>query len=161
MSGVMQRTMAILERLAADVDGLPLSTLADELDIPRSAAHRLLTELAELGYVRQSRDRGDYRLTTKLVSLGLTHLKLSGVTDLCQPIISRLAAAPGELARRGGGGGGGRGGGGGGRRAGGGGRAAPCLRWPGGRPPPRPCARARPWPQPGARRWAGTGRSRR
>ena len=26
MSGVMQRTLAILERLAADVDGLPLST---------------------------------------------------------------------------------------------------------------------------------------
>ena len=101
MSGVMQRTLAILERLAADVDGLPLSTLADELDIPRSAAHRLLTELAELGYVRQSRDRGDYRLTTKLVSLGLTHLKLSGVTDLCQPIISRLATASGELARMG------------------------------------------------------------
>lgn len=101
MSGVMQRTMAILERLAAQVDGLPLATLADELDIPRSAAHRLLAELAELGYVRQSRDRGDYRLTTKLVSLGLKHLKLIGVPDLCQPIIDRLAVSAGELVRLG------------------------------------------------------------
>ena len=81
MSGVMQRTLALLERLAADVHGVPLATLADELNIPRSAAHRLLMELAEHGYVRQSRNRGDYMLTTKLVTLGLTHLKLSGVVD--------------------------------------------------------------------------------
>lgn len=99
MSGVMERTLALLERLAADVHGLPLATLADELNIPRSAAHRLLLELTEHGYVRQSRDRGDYMLTTKLVTLGLTHLKLSGVVDICQPILDRLAASTGELSR--------------------------------------------------------------
>lgn len=97
----MGRTLAILERLADEIEGLPLAALADELQIPRSAAHRLLAELNELGYVRQSRDRGDYRLTTKLVSLGLRHLKLSGVPDLCQPIIERLAGSSGELVRLG------------------------------------------------------------
>jgi DNA-binding IclR family transcriptional regulator len=101
MSGVMQRTLAILERLAANVPGVPLATLADELDMPRSAAHRLLMELAELGYVRQSRERGDYVLTTKLVSLGLNYLKASGAIDLCQPILDRLAEACGELVRLG------------------------------------------------------------
>lgn len=99
MSGVMERTLAILERLAAQAEGVPLATLADELNMPRSAAHRLLIELAEHGYVRQARDRGDYLLTTKLVSLGLMHLKRSGVVDVCQPIIDRLAAQVGELAR--------------------------------------------------------------
>jgi DNA-binding IclR family transcriptional regulator len=101
MSGVMERTLAILERLAADVGGLPLATLADELDIPRSAAHRLLTDLAALGYVRQTRERGDYVLTTKLVSLGLNYLKHSGVVDLTQPVLDRLAEASGELVRLG------------------------------------------------------------
>lgn len=101
MSGVMERTLAILERLARDVGGVPLATLADELDMPRSAAHRLLTELADLGYVRQSRERGDYVLTTKLVSLGLNYLKHSGVVDLTQPILDRLAEASGELVRLG------------------------------------------------------------
>jgi DNA-binding IclR family transcriptional regulator len=99
MSGVMQRTFAILERLATDVRGVPLATLADELQMPRSAAHRLLVELAEHGYVRQSRDRGDYMLTTKLVTLALTHLRQSGIVDICQPIIDRLAAGSGELVR--------------------------------------------------------------
>jgi DNA-binding IclR family transcriptional regulator len=101
MSGVMQRTLAILERLAESVEGVPLATLADELHIPRSAAHRLLLELGERGYVRQSRERGDYMLTTKIVSLGLNYLKRSGVVDLSQPILDRLAESAGELVRLG------------------------------------------------------------
>ncbi len=101
MSGVMERTLALLERLAADVGGVPLATLADELDMPRSAAHRLLTDLTAQGYVRQSRERGLYMLTTKLVSLGLNYLKASGVVDLTQPILDRLAGASGELVRLG------------------------------------------------------------
>ena len=47
MSGVLQRTLAILERLAANISGISLATLADELQMPRSAAHRLLLELTE------------------------------------------------------------------------------------------------------------------
>jgi IclR family transcriptional regulator, acetate operon repressor len=101
MAGVMERTLAILERLAQDVRGVPLAALADELNIPRSATHRLLIDLGERGYVRQSRERGDYMLTTKLVSLGLNYLKGSGVVDLCQPIMDRLAEASGELVRLG------------------------------------------------------------
>ena len=101
MAGVMQRTLALLERLAQSVEGVPLATLADELRLPRSAAHRLLLELGEQGYVRQSRERGDYMLTTKIVSLGLNYLKRSGVVDLCQPILDRLAEAAGELVRLG------------------------------------------------------------
>ena len=101
MSGVMERTLGILERLAKDVQGVQLATLADELSLPRSAVHRLLVGLAEQGYVRQSRERGDYMLTTKLVSLGLNYLKNSGVVDLCQPILDRLAEASGELVRLG------------------------------------------------------------
>lgn len=101
MSGVMERTLAILERLADEVHGLPLAALAEELDIPPSAVHRLLAELAERGYVRQQRDRGVYVLTTRLVSLGLNYLKHSGVVDLSQPILDRLAEQAGELVRMG------------------------------------------------------------
>jgi DNA-binding IclR family transcriptional regulator len=101
MSGVMQRTLALIERLAGDVAGLSLTALADELGMPRSAAHRLLNELAAQGYVRQTVERGDYVLTTKLVSLGLNYLKQSGVVDLTQPILDRLAEASGELVRLG------------------------------------------------------------
>ena len=43
--------------------------------------------------------RGDYALTTKLASLGLSFLSKSGVVDIAQPIIDRLAAATEELVR--------------------------------------------------------------
>lgn len=101
MSGVMERTLEILERLAKDVRGVSLAVLADESNIPRSGMHRLLLGLIDLGYVRQSRERGDYMLTTKLVTLGLNYLKSSGVVDLCQPLLDRLAESSGELVRLG------------------------------------------------------------
>ena len=52
-----------------------------------------------MGYVRQLPQRGDYALTTKMASMGLSFLSKSGVVDVSQPIINRLAQATGELVR--------------------------------------------------------------
>lgn len=101
MAGVMQRTLAILECLSENVGGMQIAALAERLALPLSAAHRLLGELAAHGYVRQSRARGEYVLTTRLVTLGLTYLKNSGVVDLCQPALDALAETSGELVRLG------------------------------------------------------------
>lgn len=98
-SGVLDRTLAILELLAHNATGLPLSTIAERLGIPRSATHRLLSDLAGRGYVRQDREGGDYRLTTKLVSLSFAYFAGLGITDIAQPVLDRLAAATGELVR--------------------------------------------------------------
>ncbi|WP_332684483.1 IclR family transcriptional regulator [Bosea sp. (in: a-proteobacteria)] len=97
--GVLERTLAILELLAANAHGLPLSTVADRLGIPRSAAHRLLTSLVAARYVTQSEAQADYRLTPKIASLALTFLSDIGVTDLAQPVLDRLARETGELVR--------------------------------------------------------------
>lgn len=99
MSGVMERTLAILELLAGNPDGLPVSTIADSLDIPASAAHRLLKELSKFGYVRQIRSQGDYALTIRLAALGLSFLGKTGVTDIAQPTLDRLASISRELVR--------------------------------------------------------------
>ncbi|MDB5915163.1 MAG: IclR family transcriptional regulator [Ramlibacter sp.] len=99
MTGTLARSLGILETLAAHPEGLPLAAVADELELPRSACHRLLAELLRCGYVRQVREHGDYALTTKLAALGLTYLGASGIVDIAQPIIDRLAEATGELVR--------------------------------------------------------------
>jgi len=99
MSAVLSRAFAILETLAASSEAASLASIADDLEIPRSACHRLLTELVEHGYVRQVRAHGDYVLTTKIVSLGLTFLSSSGIVDTAQPILDRLAGLSGELVR--------------------------------------------------------------
>src|SRR6185436_11795443 len=43
--------------------------------------------------------RGDYALTTKLASIGLSFLSKSGVVDIAQPVLNRLAQITEELVR--------------------------------------------------------------
>lgn len=99
MSGVMERTLGILELLARHPHGLPVSTIAGELDMPTSAAHRLLKELTRFGYVRQVRAQGDYAATIKMAAMGLSFLGKTGVADVAQPTLDHLATISGELIR--------------------------------------------------------------
>jgi IclR family acetate operon transcriptional repressor len=98
-SGLLERTLGVLEILALNARGLQLFEIADRLKIPRSATHRVLTSLVEHGYVRQERHHGAYLLTAKIASLAFTFLSESGITDLAQPILDRLARDTGELIR--------------------------------------------------------------
>ena len=78
-----------------------MSSVSTKLRLPLSATHRLLTALCEAGYIKQSREQGDYFLTMKLVSLGLGFLSNAGVVDIAQPMLDRLAEESGELVRLG------------------------------------------------------------
>ncbi|MDR7260053.1 DNA-binding IclR family transcriptional regulator [Sphingomonas sp. BE270] len=98
-TGVLPRILAMFELLADEPLGLPLATIADRLQMPRSATHRLLSDLIHHGYVRQVRDHGDYVLTTKLIAIGLSFLGASGIVDVAQPILDRVAEASGEFVR--------------------------------------------------------------
>jgi IclR family acetate operon transcriptional repressor len=97
--GVTERTMAVLEFLATQMEGTPLALISDQLEIPRSACHRLLVDLKQCGYIRQLREHGDYVLTTKLAGLGLSYLATSGIIDIAQTMLDRLAETSGELVR--------------------------------------------------------------
>ena len=96
----IERALNLLEHLTDDASGLALQTLADNLDIPKSATHRMLAELVRLGYVRQNPQNSHYQLSTRLVALAFRYLGSSGA-DIVEPIIERLAAETGELVRLG------------------------------------------------------------
>lgn len=99
MSGAMEKSLAILEYLVAYPDGVALARIATELNMLRSGCHRTLQELIGYGYVRQMPQKGDYALTTKMASMGLSFLSRSGVVDIAQPVIDRLARMTEELVR--------------------------------------------------------------
>lgn len=99
MTLALDRGLALLELLCEQPEGMALTAMADELDMPRSACHRLLTELQRRGYVRQTRSQGDYLLTAKLASMGLGLLSSKGIVDIAEPVLERLAKASGELVR--------------------------------------------------------------
>ena len=99
MSSALEKSLAILEYLITYPDGVPLAKIAADLDQLRSGCHRTLNELVGLGYIRQVPPHGDYALTTKLASMGLSFLSKSGVVDIAQPLINQLAQVTEELVR--------------------------------------------------------------
>jgi IclR family transcriptional regulator, acetate operon repressor len=99
MSIALDRGLSVLEHLTRYPQGLPITLIASELDIPLSACHRLLADLQRRDYVRQARKQGDYVLTTKVVSLGLGFLSSAGIVDIAEPLLERVAQASGELVR--------------------------------------------------------------
>lgn len=94
-----KRSFDILELLAASPRGLGLTEIGDALQIPKSVTHRLLAQLTELGFVCQDMASTRYGLTLKLTLLGLRHYAGTGLGDIAQPILDRLASETGELAR--------------------------------------------------------------
>jgi len=99
MNIALDRGLSILELLATNPGGMPLGAIAEHFEMPKSACHRLLQDLMARGYVRQSLMQADYVMTTKVASLGLSFLSGSGIVDIAQPLIERLADLSGELVR--------------------------------------------------------------
>lgn len=93
------RALSIIELLVKNVHGLPMTDISDQLAIPRTATHRLLGELKEMGYLKQPNNGNLYVLTIRLASLGLAYLAASGITDATQPLLDDLARESGELVR--------------------------------------------------------------
>lgn len=96
---LIDRTLRTLSMMATETDGVSVTDVAERIDLPKSGAHRLLAELIKLDFVRQDSRSQRYFLTTRLISIGLAHLSASGITELSQPILDRLAEESGELVR--------------------------------------------------------------
>ncbi|MBL8586910.1 MAG: IclR family transcriptional regulator [Methylobacteriaceae bacterium] len=94
-----KRALLVLEHLTGRPEGVALTEICEALDLPKSIGHRLLVLLVEAGFVSQVESSGRYRLTLKLTMLGLRHYVRTGLDDLAQPILDRLAKETGELAR--------------------------------------------------------------
>lgn len=98
-AGLIGRALGVLELMTEEPGGVGVQTLADRRQMPVGSMHRLLVELAQLGYVRQLRDSQKYVLTTRLISLGFRCLSTNSISDFAQPVLDNLAAISRELVR--------------------------------------------------------------
>lgn len=94
-----ERCLGIIELLAHGASAMPLGDIAERLALPKSGAHRLLATLVDLGWAEQDLDTGFYRLTMRLAVLGQQFYVASGIPDICQPLLDRLANQCREFAR--------------------------------------------------------------
>ncbi len=98
MTAPITRTLAALALLSRHPLGVTVQAAASALGIAPSAAHRLLNDLVQADFARQT-DAGFYALTIRLAALGLSWLGRSGITDPAQPVLDGLANLSGELVR--------------------------------------------------------------
>ena len=94
-----ERCLSIIELLADDAREMALGEIAEKLGLPKSGAHRLLATLVDLGWVEQDSNTSFYRLTMRLTTLGQRFFVASGIPDVCQPVLDRLAGQCREFAR--------------------------------------------------------------
>ena len=94
-----ERCLDIIELLADNASNLPLGEIAERLGLPKSGAHRLLATLVNLGWAEKDPDTGFYRLTMRLAILGQRFYVATGIPDICQPLLDRLATQSREFAR--------------------------------------------------------------
>ena len=94
-----ERCLAIIELLAEGARAMPLGDIAERLALPKSAAHRLLATLVDLGWAEKDAATSFYRLTMRLAVLGQQFYVATGIPDICQPHLDRLARSCHEFAR--------------------------------------------------------------
>jgi len=94
-----ERCLAIIELLADGARDMPLGEIAERLKLPKSGAHRLLATLVDLGWAEKDPETSFYRLTMRLATLGQQFYVATGIPDICQPILDRVAQQSREFVR--------------------------------------------------------------
>src|SRR3954453_7683575 len=94
-----ERCLDIIELLADGAGSVPLGQIAERLELPKSGAHRLLATLVDLGWAEKDAATSFYRLTMRLAILGQRFYVATGIPDICQPILDRLASRSREFVR--------------------------------------------------------------
>ncbi len=85
----LMRGLAILDRFTPKQPIRGVTELADEIGMSTSTTHRHLSTLASLGYLQQGR-RNEYRLTLKVLNLGLSTLATTTLRDHAHRYLEEL-----------------------------------------------------------------------
>src|SRR5438045_1159578 len=94
-SGPMARWVRVLEAFA-DSGEWGVRDLARATDIPRSAAHRILHDMAALGLLAQADEAGRFRVGADLARIGLLVAEHLDIRREGRPYLERASAAIGE-----------------------------------------------------------------
>ena len=87
----LAKGLKVLE-LLAEKDELSVSAVAESIGLNRAGSHRFLATLKELGYVEKN-DRNRYRLTFKLLGLGVKVANRFEIRRVALPFMQELALA--------------------------------------------------------------------
>ncbi|WP_089938822.1 IclR family transcriptional regulator [Candidatus Entotheonella palauensis] len=90
------KALRVLAALEDASDGKGVSEIARELDLPKSAVHRLLVTFQAYGFVQQESRSRNYRLGPTLARLGLRAAEQYVPREVARPYLEALAREMGE-----------------------------------------------------------------
>jgi len=88
----IDRAFDILELLSKEQDGLTLTSIGSQLDLPRSTVFRLLSALRQRGYIEQDGSGSSYRLGLGFIELCSLYLNNLELKTEAAPYIKELSA---------------------------------------------------------------------
>ena len=87
----LDRAVVLLE-IRAGSDGLGLSEVARQAELPPSTVHRLLATLLRRGLVSQDHENGLWTVGVGLFRIGSAYLRIRKLPDIARPLIRALLA---------------------------------------------------------------------
>jgi DNA-binding IclR family transcriptional regulator len=93
-SSVVVKIFRLIEALAASEEEQPLGELAEQVELAKPTAHRLLKLMVQLGYVKRN-EGGLYRLSGKLQQLARGN-QSSSLLAAARPVLARIHRQTGE-----------------------------------------------------------------
>lgn len=87
----LTRAFDIIEVLSTEQHGLPLTEVAQRLELPQSTTYRLLSAMKERGYVEQTGRSGRYKLGLAFVELSSLYLNRLELKTEAEPYLRELS----------------------------------------------------------------------
>ncbi len=94
----VERALAILGCFGAEHPQLGISDIAEQLHLPRSTVHRILTTLEAWGYIQQDESSSKYQLGLKLFEMGTLVRATSSLRHAALPVLEQLVQETKEAA---------------------------------------------------------------
>ncbi len=97
----LTRALALLERIAANEDGVTLTDIAQQVGLAPSTAHRLLATMEHSGFVSQNEELSKWYIGVKAFAVGNAFLIGRDIVAQARPFLQELVEATGETANLG------------------------------------------------------------
>lgn len=88
---VIDRALDILEILCVEKDGLGVTEIGNRLALHKSTVHRIVSALAERGYIEKDPNRSVYKIGLKLIELSSVYLNNVELKTEARPYLRELA----------------------------------------------------------------------
>lgn len=93
---VIDRALDILELLSLEKDGLGVTDIGNRIGLHKSTVHRILSAMAERGYIEKTSARGSYKLGLKLIEISSVYLNSIELKTEARPYLWELTSKLGQ-----------------------------------------------------------------